>query len=76
MNIRKWILGCLRTFVLFLMMSTSWAQNTFDHFSTGFELDGAHANVTCERCHAGGTFEGTPAACIGCHSQFGAVRAS
>ena len=29
------------------------AQTTFDHFSTGFELDGAHINVTCESCHVG-----------------------
>ena len=30
------------------------AQEPFDHFSTGFVLDGAHANVSCESCHTYG----------------------
>ena len=37
------------------MSSKSHAQEPFDHFSTGFPLDGAHANVSCERCHTGAT---------------------
>ena len=39
----------------------------FDHFTTGFELDGMHRNVECEACHVHGVFEGTPRACAGCH---------
>ena len=55
---------------------TSSAQESFDHFSTGFDLDGAHANVACDRCHAGASFEGTNPTCVGCHSQIGSVLAS
>ncbi len=54
----------------------SSAQESFDHFSTGFELDGAHANVGCDRCHAGASFEGTNPICVSCHSQIGSVLAS
>ena len=56
--------------------STASAQAPFDHFSTGFQLDGAHANVGCDRCHTGGTFQGTNPACISCHSAIGAVQAT
>ena len=41
------------------------AQQSFDHFSTGFELEGAHLNVSCDRCHTGGIFEGTTRSCAG-----------
>ena len=52
------------------------SQTTFDHFSTGFILDGAHTNVTCEGCHVGGTFGPTNSACSSCHSESSLVRAS
>ena len=39
----------------------------FDHFTTGFELDGMHRNVDCESCHVRGVFKGTPRTCAGCH---------
>src|SRR5512147_789394 len=39
----------------------------FDHFTTGFELDGMHRNVDCEACHVRGVFKGTPRTCAGCH---------
>jgi predicted CXXCH cytochrome family protein len=52
------------------------AQTTFDHFSTGFVLDGAHISVTCEGCHVGGTFTGTIPQCSSCHSQSSIVQAS
>lgn len=35
-------------------------RKTFDHLKTGFALKGAHLSVTCETCHVGGTFKGTP----------------
>ena len=60
---------------LILLAAPTFANEPFDHFSTGFELDGAHANVTCERCHTGGKFEGTNPACVSCHSAIGAVQA-
>ena len=51
-------------------------EETFDHFSTGFVLDGAHVNVSCEACHSSATFGSTQPACAGCHSPGGIVRAS
>jgi predicted CXXCH cytochrome family protein len=54
----------------------AWSQETFDHFSTGFQLDGAHANVTCEACHTGGSFTNTSPACVSCHSIGGLTHAS
>jgi len=52
------------------------AQEPFDHFSTGFVLDGAHTNVTCEGCHVSGAFSATNPSCSSCHSDSGLVRAS
>jgi hypothetical protein len=43
------------------------ANSDFDHFATGFELDGKHRNVDCEACHVRGIFKGTPRACGACH---------
>lgn len=40
----------------------------FNHMSTGFPLTGVHTTVTCETCHVGGVFKGTPRDCAGCHS--------
>ena len=46
----------------------SWAGATFDHLRlTGFALTGAHATLDCTACHVGNRFQGTSAACIGCH---------
>jgi len=39
----------------------------FDHGRTGFPLTGAHLNVACTRCHAGGVFTGLNPACVSCH---------
>ena len=47
----------------------SVAQSTFDHFTTGFRLEGAHRFAACESCHTDGMFAGTPHHCAGCHSQ-------
>lgn len=49
----------------------------FDHKSTGFELAGAHAYLTCTRCHVpqgeisttyGIIYTGLSAACVSCHA--------
>ena len=48
----------------------------FDHTTTGFRLDGAHARASCDSCHASGIFAGTPTQCVSCHSEAGPVRAS
>ncbi|MDH3417270.1 MAG: hypothetical protein OEM64_13255, partial [Gammaproteobacteria bacterium] len=72
-----WSLFLLSIAVVGLFASSNASsQQSFDHFSTGFVLDGAHTSVTCESCHAGGTFGPTDAACSSCHSQTGVVRAS
>ncbi len=52
------------------------AEENFDHFSTGFVLDGAHVNVSCEGCHSAATFGSTQPICATCHSPSGIVRAS
>ena len=39
----------------------------FDHFSTGFELDGIHRDIPCESCHLNALFKGTPRNCGVCH---------
>lgn len=51
-------------------------RSGFDHFTTGWPLDGAHRRVDCETCHVGGVFEGTPRQCVACHSQAGLVKAT
>lgn len=43
-----------------------WIPSTFDH-STRFALTGGHAGLACTRCHATGTYSGTPTQCTGCH---------
>ena len=41
----------------------------FDHFSTGFELEGVHRELPCESCHINAIFKGTPRNCATCHIQ-------
>lgn len=70
-----------RLFALVVVCVLSGAANAqpnrnFDHFTTGFRLDGAHLAVDCESCHVAGVFPGTPSECSGCHTQGGRVRAS
>jgi hypothetical protein len=46
----------------------SASRTSFDHFSTGFPLSGAHSGVDCGSCHVNGRFKGTPRACASCHN--------
>lgn len=39
------------------------------HHEAVFPLDGRHAEVTCQDCHAGRVFAGTPKDCVGCHAE-------
>jgi hypothetical protein len=48
---------------------TRWSDATFDHSQTGFKLTGSHTSLSCDACHAGGQFQGTPTACVACHSE-------
>lgn len=41
----------------------------YDHFETGFPLEGAHERVDCQECHRGGVFRGTPRLCSDCHNN-------
>ena len=61
---------------IFLLSACAMAQQNFDHFSTGFDLDGAHTTLTCENCHVGAVFTATNPNCVNCHSVAGTVRAS
>ena len=58
---------------LFLVASAEAAtvpnqRLAFDHLTTGFALIGRHEFVSCETCHVGGVFKGTPKQCTGCHN--------
>jgi hypothetical protein len=48
----------------------------FDHLTTGFELQGAHRDLSCEYCHARGVFKGTPRTCPGCHAPGSPISAT
>jgi hypothetical protein len=57
---------------------THWAPHEFDlahHARTALPLDGRHAELACERCHADPpadaprTFAGTPSRCERCHDD-------
>jgi len=47
--------------------TTAWKPASFDHNRTGFPLTGAHQGASCDRCHAGGRYAGTPTDCYSCH---------
>jgi hypothetical protein len=47
--------------------TNGWRPASFDHGRTRFPLTGAHAQVDCARCHAGGRYAGTPTDCYSCH---------
>jgi hypothetical protein len=63
-----------------LMANASFGQSasrsSFDHFSTGFPLEGTHRNADCQSCHVGGIFQGTPRECYTCHARAGLVKAT
>ncbi|HJW31053.1 MAG TPA: hypothetical protein VJ508_17625, partial [Saprospiraceae bacterium] len=56
----------------------AWAEITFEHQVTGFELKGKHKEITCTACHKMDTivqgqvllpFMGLKAACSSCHAD-------
>lgn len=49
--------------------SNGWKPAKFDHNLAAFKLEGAHAEVKCERCHINNVYKGTPADCYSCHQQ-------
>ena len=77
----------IRTLLLTLLMLPGTAligsaqaqsifDSDFDHFKTGWPLEGAHRNADCTSCHVGGIFQGTSRECSDCHSLAGLVRAT
>jgi len=46
-----------------------WAEVTFDHAATGFDLIGHHETATCLSCHTDHSFANTPTTCFGCHAE-------
>jgi hypothetical protein len=46
--------------------SPTWRSARFSH-PESFPLAGGHAALACARCHAGGSYAGTPSACVSCH---------
>lgn len=63
------VLAFVATLPLSLVSVATNAQTTFDHFTTGFSLEGAHRFVECEACHSDAVFAGTPTGCADCHTQ-------
>jgi hypothetical protein len=51
--------------------TASWKDATFDHSKTSFPLTGAHASLSCEKCHVGGNFSAASAECVSCHAEPG-----
>ena len=48
----------------------SWQVARFDHAQFArFALTGAHRDLACSSCHAGGKFQGMAADCFGCHAR-------
>ena len=43
-----------------------WANSTYTH-PASFPLTSAHAAPSCNDCHGGGTYAGTPTDCASCH---------
>ncbi len=48
--------------------TSAWRPASLDHSRTRFPLTGAHTRVSCDACHPGGRYTGTPTACNSCHN--------
>jgi hypothetical protein len=66
----------LATVIVGTATSQTAITSQFDHFTTGFRLDGAHEFGECASCHIDGMFVGTPTNCVGCHTNAARVRAT
>jgi hypothetical protein len=51
--------------------TTTWADSTFNHNSTGFTLVGTHSTTACALCHTNNNYNLTSANtdCYGCHAS-------
>ena len=80
---RNWhvvIIAALASVLATITIGTATSQtaitSSFDHFTTGFRLDGSHQFGECASCHIDGMFVNTPTRCQGCHTNAGRVRAT
>ncbi len=69
-------LSVLTLLLLPVAPGESVAEPAFDHFTTGFRLEGSHRLADCESCHTDGMFAGAPRQCAGCHSQSSRTNAT
>ncbi|MEN8206865.1 MAG: hypothetical protein ABFS24_12755, partial [Pseudomonadota bacterium] len=73
-DVPVWLAGVVILSICILMfqpvgVNAAESQSGFNHFSTGFPLEGAHKDAQCTSCHLRGLFEGTPVTCAACHNQ-------
>jgi len=65
--------GAIRLVCQTCHTSTSWTpirqQIDFDHKTTGFELKGLHARMSCRNCHASLVFAEADNKCADCHAD-------
>lgn len=66
----------LALWLCLLAPATAVQRTGFDHLTTGFELQGAHRDLSCEYCHMNGVFKGTARTCQGCHTQGSPISAT
>lgn len=74
--IRTLLLVLLGAALFGTVQAQSIFDSDFDHFKTGWPLEGSHRNVDCSSCHIGGIFQGTSRECSDCHALAGLVRAT
>jgi len=47
--------------------TTSWANASFNHATTGFALTGAHTSLQCTQCHVNNNYKLSSGTCVNCH---------
>ena len=62
-SLRKWLPAALLLVALgaagFANAATTPVKRSFDHLTTGFELEGKHLDTACESCHVNAVFRHT-----------------
>src|SRR6202049_3665570 len=62
------VLAALALASLFASPAAAVQRTQFDHLTTGYQLQGAPRDLSCEYCHQRGVFKGPPRTCVGCHA--------
>jgi len=55
---------------------TQFEKETFDHTITGFEIQGGHKDLPCEKCHKENVYNGLSRSCLSCHADVHAKTVS